>query len=87
MNAFHVSYVTKVVDVRSVNLVGKLESREVDLEMGYFAWHVIDHNRIDNLDTWLDKFDGKRVRIYIECLNVGPDESALLMGKPDEPSR
>ena len=67
-----VRYVTKLVDISGVDLEGVLEMRPDKSENDYWGWHVGD----DDLDTWLTKFDGKRVKLTIQTFEK--DESHLL---------
>lgn len=84
-HGFSVSYQTKIVDVKSVNLVGKLNLNLGGYEESAY-WEIIDSNGTRRqLEEWLDKFEGRNVRILIEAF--GDDDTALLEGEqvaPDE---
>ena len=65
----YVKYRTKVVDVSEVNLVGWVDGEE-----------FLDRINDSSLPYWLGKFNGKKVRILIEVLDGGVDESPMLKG-------
>lgn len=67
-----VQYRTKIVDVSMVEFEGVAEYRPYQDDLDLWAWHVGS----DNLEEWLEKFDGQRVRLRIETFGV--DESHLL---------
>lgn len=82
---FSVSYKTKIVDVTSVNLFGKLCINMAGYEQDSY-WEIIESggNR-RNLEEWLEKFEGRNVRIYIEVFDGVKDDAAMLEGEPPVP--
>ena len=67
-----VKYVTKVVNISEVELTGKLHWEQSNDPDDYGHWAV----GTDNLQEWLDKFDGKHVYLTIKA--PARDESHLL---------
>ena len=73
------SYRTKIVDIQSVELVGELEYAFTDDLAG---WQIKDGSTWEDLDTWLEKFSGERVRVTIELAN--PEDDSHLLDDEDE---
>ncbi len=71
---FYVSYQTKITGVTKANLVGKLHFSQD-------GWHITEiHGIRRSLEEWLDKFDGRQVRILIEAIGE-EDDTKLLEGE------
>ena len=73
------SYRTKIVDMRSVEFVGELKYAFTDDLAG---WQIKDGSTWEDLDTWLEKFSGERVRVTIEL--TSPEDDSDLLDDEDE---
>ena len=76
---FSVGYQTKIVGIYQVNLVGSLSYSIREDESG---WYIVEsHSKVRrSLDEWLNKFEGKNVRILIEAIGE-EDDTELLEGE------
>ena len=80
-------YITKLTELQGADFFGKLYYREEKDDpdrSGY--WAIEGGGQLDNLEEWLERFDGKTVRLSITTM--ARDEAHLLPKgeKPDDPA-
>ncbi len=72
-------YITKLTELKGANFFGRLyhdEDKDNPDSFGFWAIDGLGATKIDNLEEWLSRFEGKFVRISIETTDE--DESHLL---------
>ena len=77
---YEIQYKTKVVGITRVNLPGTLRYYDGEDDPG---WMLIDERweskeTVYNLEDYLEKFRGRRIRILIEAIDYEPDDAHLL---------